>query len=507
MANTYDTERTLAGTYSCEAGGEYTLPDYTPEVRRVIRVDCDATVTGQYDTQDKTEVGGDVTYCLIYLDGDGALSSVTLDGTFSCQIPGGEGVRMQVVPTVDGVTCRLGGPRRVTMKANMTLRPIAVRSETLTEAETADLGECEILRRPLTVGETVFFEGEENDLTDSVKAEPDSRLLSVCGRVLVREAKAEVGAVRVRADLWMTALCADGSGTPYTVRGKIPVEETISEERLTPAFSAMAFGRCSACSASFANEEGSDRLVFDARVTLFGVAVNNEVVTPMCDVYALEYPISVSRAPVTGRYYPACLQGNCTVDGSMPLAELGLTEEAVPLDSRGQASVTSCTADGAEVTMEGEIRMFCLLGVPGDESYAGATFRFPWKARMTAKEPLPAGAQLMPQVQVVGCHVRSDGQKLSADAELQLSCLATATNEIEAVDGITADTEHPFALRRGEIVAAYLEGGDSLWSVGKRYHVPLGGLADANSVPREALETPDLAQHLDGLSHLMLEYD
>ena len=90
---------------------------------------------------------------------------------------------MQVVPAVDGVTCRLGGPRRVTMKANMTLRPIAVRSETLTEAETADLGECEILRRPLTVGETVFFEGEENDLTDSVKAEPDSRLLSgrICG--------------------------------------------------------------------------------------------------------------------------------------------------------------------------------------------------------------------------------------------------------------------------------------------------------------------------------------
>ena len=67
--------------------------------------------------------------------------------------------------------------------------------------------------------------------------------------------------------------------------------------------------------------------------------------------------------------------------------------------------------------------------------------------------------------------------------------------------------EHLAALRRGEIVAAYLEGGDSLWSVGKRYHVPLGGLADANSVPREALETPDLAQHLDGLSHLMLEYD
>lgn len=507
MANTYDTEHTLAGSYSCEAGGEYTLPDYTPEVRRVLRVDCDATVTGEYDTQDKTEVGGDITYCLVYLDGEGAIASVTLDGTFSCQIPGGEGTRMQVIPTVDSVTCRLGGPRRVTMKANMTLRPIAVRSETVTEAETQDLGACEILHRPLTVGETVFFEGEESNLSDNVKAEPESRLLSVCGRVLVREAKAEVGAVRVRADLWMTALCADASGTPYTLRGKIPMEQTITEERLTPAFSAIAFGKCSACNASFANDEGSERLIFDARVTLWGVAVNNEVVTPMCDIYSLDCPLSISRAPMTGRYYPAALQGNCTVDGSMPLSDLGLTEEAVPIDARGQASITSCTAEGAEVTMEGEMRMFCLLGVPGDESFTGTSFRFPWKARMTAKEPLPEGTQLMPQVHAVGCHVRSDGQKLSADAELQLSCLATATDEIEAVDGIDADSEHPFARRRGEIVAAYLEGDDSLWSIGKRYHVPLTGLADANSVPREALETPDLAQHLDGLSHLMLEYD
>ena len=94
MANTYETERTLAGTYSCEAGGEYTLPDYTPEVRRILRVDCDAAVTGQYDTQDKTEIGGEVTYCLLYLDGEGEVASVTLDGTFSCQIPGGEGVQM-----------------------------------------------------------------------------------------------------------------------------------------------------------------------------------------------------------------------------------------------------------------------------------------------------------------------------------------------------------------------------------------------------------------------------
>ena len=128
MANTYEVERSLGGTYSCEAGGEYTLPDYMPEVRRILRVDCDAAMTGQYDRQDKTEIGGEVRYYLIYLDGEGTLASASFDGTFDCSVPGGEGVRMQVNPTVENVSCRLGGPRRVSMKANIGLRPIAVAS-------------------------------------------------------------------------------------------------------------------------------------------------------------------------------------------------------------------------------------------------------------------------------------------------------------------------------------------------------------------------------------------
>lgn len=507
MANTYETERTPSGTYVCEASGDYTLPDYTPEVRRILRVDCDANVTGQYGASDKTEVGGEVRYSLLYMDGEGALASTTLDGTFVCTIPVGENVEMQVIPTVENVNCRLGGPRRVTMKASIMLRPLAVERETFTEAETTDLGNCEILRHALTVGQTVLFTGEGMDVTENVKAEPESRLLSAFGQVLAREAKAEVGAVTVRADLWMTALCVDGEGRPYTVRGKIPLEETITDERLTPTHACIVFGRCADCRATLTSEEGAARLLFDAHVTLEGLALHNEAVTPMVDAYLMEYPLELSKRTVTGQYYPAALQGNYTVDGAESLTALGLTEGGTPVWGRGSVSVTACACQGNEITVEGDVRVFCLVAEAGDEGYVGCTFTYPYQVRMQAREALPSHAELTPLVQCIECHVRSDGQRLAADAELQISCIVTATSTVEAVEDVRVDREHPFESRRGEIVAAFLEGNDSLWSVGKRYHVPLAALAETNALMDDALRTPDEAAHLDGLNRLILEYD
>lgn len=507
MANTYETERTPSGTYICEASGDYTLPDYTPEVRRILRVECNANVTGQYGAQDKTEVGGEVQYSLLYIDGEGALASTALDGTFVCTIPVGESAGMLVIPTVENVNCRLGGPRRVTMKASVMLRPLAVERDTFTEAETTELGGCEILRHALTVGQTVFFTGEGMDVSESVKAEPQSRLLSAFGQVLVREAKAEVGAVTVRADLWMTALCADGEGRPYTVRGKIPLEETIADERLTPSYACIAFGRCSDCRATLTSEEGAARLLFDAHVTLEGIALNNEVVTPMVDAYLTEYPTEMSKRTLSGRYYPACLQGNYTVDGAESLTALGLTEGGTPVGGRGAASVTACTCQGNEITVEGEMRVFCLMTEAGNDGCVSCTLTYPYQVRMQAREALPDDAELTPIVRCIECRVRSDGQRIAADAELQVSCLAAATSTVEAVEELHADTEHPYESRQGEIVAAFLEGDDSLWSVGKRYHVPLSALAEANALADDAIREPDAAAHLDGLNRLIMEYD
>ena len=507
MANTYEVERSLGGTYSCEAGGEYTLPDYMPEVRRILRVDCDAAMTGQYDRQDKTEIGGEVRYYLIYLDGEGTLASASFDGTFDCSVPGGEGVRMQVNPTVENVSCRLGGPRRVSMKANIGLRPIAVASEPYTEPEMPEAaGQIEALRRSMLVGETLMLESGELDLTESVKAEPDSRLLSTEGKVLIREARPEAGGVRVRGDLWLSALCADGEGKPYAVKGKIPIEELLNDENVTPAFSAVAWGRCPSLTATPASGEGESSLVFDARVVLSCLAVTNETVTPMCDLYATACPVEVIKRPLTGRYYPACLQGNYTVDGNAALSEIGLGEDTAPVDCRGSATVSAGGVNGNEITLEGDVRVQGLFSQGGDEPYAGASFSFPYKVRMSGKEPIPEGANLLWNVQCVGCHVRCDGQRVTADAELALTCLATVTDTVEVVSGVTADPENPYEKHAGEIVAAYLKNGDSLWSIGRRYHVPLSELVEANALPDAVMENPDAPYHLDGYSHLMLEY-
>lgn len=508
MANTYEAERSLGGTYACETGGEYTLPDYMPEVRRVLRVDCDAAPTGQYETQDKTEVGGEVRYTLLYLDGEGALSSASFDGTYECAIPGGEGSRMLALPTVENVSCRPGGPRRLTMRAGISFRPIGCVTEVFHEPEIAeDVGETQALRRALTVGRSNYLSSEETELTESVKAEPGSRLLSVSGRVLPREARAENGGVRIRADLWLNALCADGEGKPYSLKTKIPMEEYLPDENITPADTCLAWGVCPSLSATPTEGEGDCQMVFDARVRLYCLATHNEEISPMSDLYAVDCPTQVTRREMRGRYFPACMQGNFTVDGEIPLHEIGPDNGASVVDCRGNATVTGTSVNGNEISVEGDLKMQGIFGQEdADEAYVGGSFTVPYKVRFTAKEPLPEGTELHVSTTCVGWHTRCDGQKLSLDAELLVTCLASRPLSMQVVSEVTADTEHPFESRAGELVATYLSPEDSLWSIGRKYHLPLSAIADANNLPKEALETPDCPYCLDGMTRLMLEY-
>ena len=148
MEENYMVEQDLTGgVIPVEVGGDYTLPDYMPEVRRVLRVDCQAGITGRYPSGDKTEVGGDCRYYMLYTGENGQISSAPLNGSFECLIPMVEALGGQIPMTIEGVMCRPAGPRRVSMKANLALRPTAVRKHELEDVVPQDeAGEGEVLR-------------------------------------------------------------------------------------------------------------------------------------------------------------------------------------------------------------------------------------------------------------------------------------------------------------------------------------------------------------------------
>lgn len=509
MAEKYVVERDVGGNaVGCETGGDYTLPDYMPEVRRVLRVDCRAAVSGQYVSGDKTSLGGDCSYYLLYTGEDGKIASAPLDATFECMVSNVENAPLQTAVSVEGASCRPGGPRRVSLKSNLSLRPSGVVNEEWEEVAVPEaVGKCAVLRKTMRAGRTVPLHASDIQLSETVKAEPGSTVLSCDGHVLVREMRCEMGGAKLRGEVWVSALCNNAAGEPYTVKAKLPLEEYIPGDGVTPEHSGIARGACNALTATPTEGESGCGITFDALVDLCGTAVINEEIHPVCDMYALRYPLQVSRKTIRSRWYPAAMMGNYTVDGSVGCEELGCGDILRPIDCRGEAVVNTCECQGNEIGIEGTIRMNAILACGEDGAYNAAHFNLPFKVRMSCSENLPEHTALSVNAECVGTHARMDGNRLAADAEIAVAVLARREEQQQAVSGAEADTGSPVEHEKGEIVAAYLRNGDSLWSVGKRYHVAPEALMQGNSLPEEIMESLDEPFALDGLSRLMLQYD
>ncbi len=497
-------EEACGGNVTCESTGEYTLPDYMPEVRRVLRVDADASVTGTYENGDKTETGGETRYTVIYSDAEGQLAAAELDGTFEGSIHTSGSTGMTVYPRVENVACRLMGPRRLSLRAGVALHAEASRAVPVSMPKVDEnAGKVELLTCPVRVSTTQYFAVPDIALTDSVKAEENLQVLSSDGRVLVRDVKCEEDGVRIRGEVWLTALCNHSAGNPCTLSTKIPFEEHVDCDGVMPGFTGIAW----ACLRHVSCEMGeSGTAIFDVNFAISGMATKHEEGRATTDLYSTQFEMTPLTERITGRWYPIMQMANFTVDGNVPREELGGGDEPLrPVDARAVVTSAHCTTDGAVVVLEGDIRVGCILSCDASEGgYRSENFSIPYKVRVNCGENIPENCTIHADVVCISCRTRPDGNRLGVDAEIGVTVVGTCEEQVDVITSATCDMSTAVTHAEDEIIAAYLSDGDTLWSIGKRYHVPLADIASANSLPDEAMETPDFAQHLDGLSRLMI---
>jgi hypothetical protein len=497
-------EDVMGGATPLEFGGDYTLPDYMPEVRRLLRVDTRATISGTYPNGDKTEVGGDCHYDMLYTDEEGHIVSAPLDGTFECVLPVHDIEDGQILLHTENILCRPAGPRRVSMKANLTLKPQVVRREEVLDVASQTEGEeVELLRRSMVSADTTLFSKGEIPIGDKVKVEPGSTMLSADGRVLVREVKCKENELEVRGDIWVSCLLATREHIPYHITVKIPYTETIDKDDITPSYKGIAWGRVKNIVTSFTQEENSDILSLDILMDLRGMAFENKILTPVVDLYALQCPEKMKTEPISCRWYPGVAMGNFTVDGALSCDAMGITPGEHPVDVRAEVTTAQGVVHGREVCVEGEVKLYPIFTC--ENSYVASTGIIPYKVRLQMPELVPDGSSLNIFAECVGCHARMDGSRMVVDMELYVTAIASKIETCQVVTEVTFERECPYMDETGEIIAVYLEGRESLWNVGKRYHACLRDLQNGNGLPEEILTQPEDAQLLDGLARLLIE--
>lgn len=500
---------------TAEVSGDYTLPDYQPEIKRLLRIGVNLLPPEGITGSGVTSLTGAMDYYVLYVGRDGGIYCAPLSAEYRLEAKD-EGKNEARALVGEPMTClcdlfpdvplgRVTAPRRLNIRCRVRarVRPYGecpVGSETGEEDPTA-----ESLTAVTEAGWIYQGLSEPMTLEDEVLLPPsegETRVVCAEGRVMITEASSLDGAVQCRGEVTvkltlcpadpfpalMSETATEETSPPLTVLSrKITFNHAVTVEGVTPACAATARGYCTEITVLM--EEG--HLHLDLGVVCEARAQENRQIAYPRDLYS-------TRREGTYRYtdFPAevalhALNGNFTLSDSLPLSEAGIDPAAKVMDVTATAIPEELQSDPAKgrCVLTGQCRCQLLLWKEGEYATAETVFPFRYEFDDTPRggpsTPPPADDPTEPysfagNVTVVNCRARMDGERFGIDAELAVALHSSRPAPFTALTEFVPGEE--VIRRSGEYVICFPAPTDTLWSVAKRYHAPMATLTAANGL-------------------------
>ena len=113
-----------------EVSAEVSLPDYQPEIKRLVRVSATVSPPAHYVGAANTELSGSVDFCILYTGNDGSLYSTSHTSEYRIAIPVdlpsdavlGEGLVCDADILPEPCNARVLAPRKLSIKCRLRAR-------------------------------------------------------------------------------------------------------------------------------------------------------------------------------------------------------------------------------------------------------------------------------------------------------------------------------------------------------------------------------------------------
>lgn len=493
-------------TIVTELSGDFTLPDYQPEIKRLLKVTAEVLPPQKYVGDSEGEISGGIDYYVLYTGSDNQIYCAPLSSEYKVSVPMEKNELSLVNMTADAeitpesVSGRVTSPRKLNIKCRLKTRARMYGDMPIDSSYAALGGETQVLMGREETSRRIFSQSEMIRLSDEMilpASDGETRVISATGRVHVTDCTAANGAVNSKGELYLKMLmCRESDGVPYTTTRRIPFNTTVSVDGADGDCETSAKGKI--CEMSISVEDG--RIEIDAGVMLELSLCKKDFVTYVKDVYSTERETGCEYRDIPFLRDGRALNSNFTQSDSMTLEEAGLTPEHKLIDIDGRAYSESATLEGGRWIFTGKTRFSLLCEKDGE--YVCTEIEMPYRYTVESKqsENDNDNAYASATAEVINARARLDGERIGVDAEVMMSCVISTKDEARMLDNVSFGEEKERS--RGEYVVCYPSRDDSLWSVAKRYTTTVSALAHANKLT--TTDTPDSKDTLGDVRYLII---
>ena len=475
-------DKVMSGDFSTELS----MPDYEPEVRRLLRVGVTLAPVSGFCDGGRVGMRGEIIYDILYSGNDGGLYSARASENYELAeaLKQSEKCAEELViiceATPESLISRALAPRKISLKCKLrgrargfAERELAERSTYIENPESVErlMGERECaLIHPTRIGEVTLAEDFEAELPAGASGE--LRVISYNGSAVVSEVEAARDEALVKGVLYLDLLVAldDAEAAPFKLSRKIPFSEAIDAEGLTPSCRAMARAVCVGADISV----DENRIFCEPTLSIAVDAEEEGAIEYTRDLYSTEVASEITTARYEFPVFEKSVLGSVSVSAREALERVGLESGDEVIDVYASASAKSVDSAGERWALLGELAFNFLVKTGGE--YGVRELKLPFKYEFDGCE---SGAYFS-DFGVVACSPRAklDAEKISCDCEVSLCGRICSRGELTAVD--EAIFGEPIR-NDGLLRVCFPPAADTLWDVAKRYHKTVDSIVSQNA--------------------------
>ena len=475
-----------------EVSEEFSLPDYVPEIRRLLHVSRGVLPESRYisdvGADSELEIGGTVTYLVIYTDDEGKLCALPLTSAYEAKTALlAHPTEMQIDTVVDSVTPRVSAPRRLTVKSRLKSKIWGWEREFPKEKIEGKSAADELfIERALESAQSVSMSSfglSDIKVSDKIDTQGYQNLKPLwCDAfVVIKDARVYSGGLSVRGDIRIKCVCESGEET-VTLTKTVPLAEEISVDSASPGDFARIWAR--PVSLAISNEESGEggQLFFDLACEIEGEVLRKNETELLRDCYSTKYETDAEYKPREIYSLAGVSYSPFTVN------------ESVKIKNREINKIIHVMCDpvyektefkGGKAITVGKLNV-AVIGKT-DSEYAVEEHELPFKV---ATDVGRTEGELIARCSLASsdASARIEGEKLLLSLEVCQSLEIVEKKKHLVLDSAVLQKDREIKRDAGCVRVYFPKEGDTLWEIAKKYHVTVESLKQQNSLSGAELQ-------------------
>ena len=474
-----------------EVSEEFSLPDYVPEVRRVLFTRAQALPESKYISDTTVpptiELGGTVTYSIIYTNEEGELCALPLNSTYEVKAPISSLGTTFIDTTVESCTTRVTAPRKLTVKSKLKSRILGFQEKTEEESITprSSADEMYIERKKESV-DTIGIMPVSlqnirmNERFDMAGLE-SSKPIWCDATIILNDVKVQNGSVSVRGEATVRCLCVSSEGENVITK-TMPLVEEMEAEGASVGDLAMVNARCVSLSISNAENGQKNELFFDLNCELDGEITRNSESLLTKDAYSTKNETQATYKKIDVYKRLKSQNASFTVSEAMKRENMALNEI---IEIIADPVYEKTEIKGSRAQLLGKL-FVNIIGKSqpneqGECEYLHDSYEIPIKYETDIGK---VNGEIITRCNFSQGNVnaRYDNERFYVTAEIFPAFSIYEKTSCEVLDRATLKKDVEFKSDPACVRVCFPHENETLWDIAKKYHTTVARLSEQNGI-------------------------